>query len=87
MWKTEWWKTLLHKIMKKNNIKKGRQSQRSLRKHLRLQYSIIRDLEREETKKGPKKIFEEITSENCHNMGKETLIQVQEAEKLPYRIN
>ena len=41
----------------------------------------------EEKKKGSEKIFEEIIVENFPNMGKETVNQVQEAQRVPYRIN
>ena len=41
----------------------------------------------EEQKKGTEKIFEEIIVENFPNMGKEILSQVQEAQRVPYRIN
>ena len=37
--------------------------------------------------KGPEKIFEEIRAENFPNIGKETFNQVQEAQKVPGRIN
>ena len=40
-----------------------------------------------EREKGPKKIFEEIIAENFPNMGKEIATQVQEAQRVPYRIN
>ena len=43
--------------------------------------------EEEEKKKGNEKIFEEIIVENFPNMGKEIVNQVQEAQKVPYRIN
>ena len=48
---------------------------------------IIGAPEEEEKKKGTKKIFEEITVENFLNMGKEIINQVQEAQRVPYRIN
>ena len=48
---------------------------------------IIGVLEGEEKEKGPEKIFEEIIDKNFLNMGKETLTQVQEAQRVPYRIN
>ena len=35
----------------------------------------------------PGKIFEEITAENFANVGKETLTQVDEARRIPYKIN
>ena len=41
----------------------------------------------EEKKKGTEKIFEEIIVENFLNMGKEIVNQVQEAQRVPYRIN
>ena len=41
----------------------------------------------EEKKKGPEKIFEEIIEENFPNMGKEIVNQVQEVQRVPYRIN
>ena len=43
--------------------------------------------EREEREKGPEEIFEEIIAENFPNMGKEIINQVQEAERVPGRIN
>ena len=41
----------------------------------------------EEKKKGTEKIFEEIIVENLPNMGKEIVNQVQEVQRVPYRIN
>ena len=38
-------------------------------------------------KKGPEKIFEEITAENFPNTRKEILTQVEEAQRIPYKIN
>ena len=48
---------------------------------------IIGVPEEEEKKKGHEKIFEEIIVENFLNMEKEIVNQVQEAQRLPYRIN
>ena len=48
---------------------------------------IIGDPEGEEREKGPEKILEEIIVENFPNMGKEIATQVQEAQRVPYRIN
>ena len=48
---------------------------------------IIGVPEEEEKKKGSEKIFEEIIVENFPNMGKEIVTQVQEARRVPYRIN
>ena len=43
--------------------------------------------EEEEKKKGTEKIFEEIIVENFPSMGKEIVNQVQEAQRVPYKIN
>ena len=48
---------------------------------------IIQVPEEEEKKKGYGKIFEEIIVENFPNMEKEIANQVQEAQRVPYRIN
>ena len=48
---------------------------------------IIRVQEEEEKKKGTEKIFEEIIVKNFPNMGKEIVIQVQEAQRVPHRVN
>ena len=43
--------------------------------------------EEEEKKKGYEKIFEDIIVENFSNMEKEIVNQVQEGQRVPYRIN
>ena len=48
---------------------------------------IVGVQEEEEKEKGSEKIFEEIIIENLPNMGKEIATQVQEAWRVPYRIN
>ena len=48
---------------------------------------IIRVPEEEEKKKVTEKIFEEIIVENFPNMEKEIVNQVQEEQRVPYRIN
>ena len=48
---------------------------------------IIRVPEGDEREKGPEEIFEEIIVENFPNMGKEIATQVQEVQRVPYRIN
>ena len=50
-------------------------------------FCIVGVPEGEERKKGPKKIFEEIIVKNFSNMGKEIATQVQEVQRVPYRIN
>ena len=54
-------------------------------KHINVR--IIWVPEEEEKKKVPEKIFEQIIIENFPNMGKEIVNQVQEVQKVPYRIN
>ena len=54
-------------------------------KHTNIQ--IIGVPEEEEKKKVYEKIFEEIIVENFPNVEKETVNQVQEAQRVPYRIN
>ena len=48
---------------------------------------IIGITEEEEKKKGTEKIIEEIIVENFPTVGKEIVNQVQEAQRVPYRIN
>ena len=48
---------------------------------------IIGIPEEEEKEKEYEKIFEEIIVENFPNMEKEIVSQVQEAQRIPYRIN
>ena len=48
---------------------------------------IIGVPEEGEKKKGYEKIFEEIIIENFPNMEKEIVNQVQEAQRVPYRVN
>ena len=48
---------------------------------------VIGFSEGEEREKGAENISENSITENFPNLGKETDIQVQEAQKVPYRIN
>ena len=48
---------------------------------------IIGVPEGQKREKGPEKIFEEIIDGNFPNMGKEIATQVQEVQRVPYRIN
>ena len=48
---------------------------------------IIGVPEEEEKNKGTEKILEEIIVENFPNMGKEIVTHVQQAQRVPYRIN
>ena len=51
------------------------------------QHSHYRGPEEEEREKGTKEIFEELIVKNFPNMGKEIATQVQEAQRVPGRIN
>ena len=73
---------------KEKRMKRTEDSLRALRDNIKhTNIRIIRVPEEEEKKKGTEKIFEEITVENFPNMGKEIVNQVQEAQRVPYRIN
>ena len=70
-----------------NKEKRMKRNEDSLRDHWdnikRNNIRVIGVPEGEEREKGPEKIFEEIIVENFPNMGKETAIQVQEAQSVP----
>ena len=74
-----------------NKVKRMKRTEDSLRdlwdnfKHTNIQ--IIGVSEEEEKKKGYEKNFEEIIVENFPNMEKEIVNQLQEAQRVPYRIN
>ena len=53
-------------------------------KHTNIQITGVPE---EEKKKGYEKVFEEIIVENFPKMEKEIVNQVQEAQRVPYRIN
>ena len=73
---------------KVNRMKKAEDSLRDLWDHIKCtNIRIIGVPEKEEENKGYEKIFEEIILENFPNMEKEIVKQVQEAQKVPYRIN
>ena len=75
----------------KNKEKRMKRMEDSLRdlwdKIKRINIQITGVPEEQEKKKGSEKIFEEIIVENFPNMGKEIVNQVQEAQRVPYRIN
>ena len=77
--------------VEQNKEKRMKRNEDSLRDHWdnikRNNFHIIRVPEGEEREKGPEKISEEIIIENFPNMGKEIATQVQEAQRVPYRIN
>ena len=74
---------------KENRMKRIEESLRDLwDNNKRTNIRMIGVPEEEEKKKGSEKIFEEIiVIENFPNMGKEIVNQVQEAQRVPYRIN
>ena len=75
-------------IMEEKRMKRIEDSQRDLWENIKhTNIRIIGVPEEEEKKKGTEKIFEEIIIENFLNMGKEIVKQVQEVQRVPYRIN
>ena len=74
-----------------NKEKRMKRTEDSLRdlwdniKHTNIR--IIGVPEEEENKKGSEKIFKEIIVEKFPNMGKQIVNQVQEVQRVPYRIN
>ena len=73
---------------KEQKMKRNEDSLRDLWDNIkRNNIRIIGVPEGEGREKGPEKIFEEIIVENFPNKGKEIATQVQEAQRVPYRIN
>ena len=74
-----------------NKVKRMKRTEDSLRdlwdNIKRTTIQIIGVPEEEEKRKAYEKIFEEIIAENFPNMEKEIVNQVQEAQRVPYRIN
>ena len=73
---------------RKKTMKRNKDNLRDLWDNIKCNnIHIIGVSEGEEREKGPEKIFEEIIVENLPSMGKEIATQVQEAQRVPYRIN
>ena len=73
---------------KKKRMKRNEDSLRDLWDNIKgNNIQIIGVPEGEEREKGPEKMSEEIIVENFPNMGKEIATQVQEVQRVPYRIN
>ena len=73
---------------KEKRMKRNEDSLRDLWDNIKCtNICIIGVPEEEREKERPKKILEEIIVENFTNMGKEIATQVQEAQRVPYRIN
>ena len=72
-----------------NKVKRMKRTEDSLRDlwEVSVNIRIIGVPEEEEKKKEYEKVFEEIVVENFPNMEKEIVNQVQEAQRVPYRIN
>ena len=72
---------------KEKRMKRIEDSLRDLWGNIKCTNIRIIGVPEEEKKKGTEKIFEEIIVENFPNMGKEIVNQVQETQRVPYRIN
>ena len=72
---------------KEKRMKRIEDSLRDLWENIKYTNIRIIGVPEEEKNKGTEKIFEEIIIENFPNMGKEIVNQVQEAQRVPYRIN
>ena len=68
-------------------MKRTKDSLRDLWENIKHTNIRIIGVQEDVKKKGYEKIFEEIIVENFPNMGKEILNQVQEAGRVPHRIN
>ena len=77
--------------VRQNKEKRMKRNEDNLRdlwdNHKHTNIHIIRVSEAEKRKKEPEKMLEEIIAENFPNMGKETVTQVQEVQRVPGRIN
>ena len=72
---------------KKKRIKRNKDSLRDLWDNVKHPNIRIIGVPEEDKKKDYEKILEEIIVENFPKMGKEIIIQVQETQRLPNRIN
>uniref|UniRef100_A0A8D1U5V8 LINE-1 retrotransposable element ORF1 protein n=1 Tax=Sus scrofa TaxID=9823 RepID=A0A8D1U5V8_PIG len=73
---------------REKRLKRNEESLRELWDNIKCtNIHIIGVPEGEEREKGTAKIFEEIIAKNFPNMGKEPLTQIQEAQRVPYKIN
>ena len=80
--------TTTEKNKEKKNEKKTEDHLRDIWDNLkRTNIHIIGIEEGEERENGPEEIFEESITKNFPNTGKETLTQVEEAERTLYKIN
>ena len=68
-------------------MKRNEESQRILGNVKGTNICIIGVPEGEEREKGTEKIFQEIIAKTFPHMGKEPLTQIQEAQRVPHKIN
>ena len=87
-WKTEQWRSLKLNRKREKDFKKNEDMLRDLWDNIKCTNILIIGVpKREERKKGVENLFGDIISENFPNLGKETDIQVQEAQRIPNKIN
>ena len=73
---------------RENRFKRNEESLRELWNNVKCtNIRIIGVPEGEEREKETEKIFQEIIAKKFPNMGKESLTQIQEAQRVPYKIN
>ena len=72
---------------KVKRMKRTEDSPRDVWDHIKCTNIQIIGVSEEEKRKRYEKIFEEIIVENFHNVEKEIVNEVQEAQRVPYRIN
>ena len=72
---------------KENRIKRNEDNLRDLQDNIKHPNIRIIEVPEEDKKKDHEKILEEIIAENFPKMGKEIIIQVQETQRVPNRIN
>ena len=72
---------------REKRLKTNEESPREIQDNIKhTNIRIIGVPEGEEREKGTENIFQEIIAENFPNMGKESLTQIQEAQRVPYKI-
>ena len=72
---------------KEKRMKRNEDNLRDLWDNVKHNNICIIGVPEEEREKGPEKILQEIIVANFPNMGKEVATQIQEAQRVPYRIN
>ena len=72
---------------REKRLKTNEESLRELWDNVKCTNIHIIGVPEEEREKGTEKIFQEIIAKNFPNMGKESLTQIQEAQRVPYKIN